>query len=78
MSRGGRNSRVYNERAGMPRPGTVLQDRYEIIRVLGCGAMGRVYLAHHLGLGDLQVAIKELEIHLDPEALELATAEFQR
>jgi len=62
----------------MPKPGTILQERYEIIKVLGCGAMGRVYLAHHLGLGELQVAIKELEIHVDPETLELAAAEFQR
>lgn len=62
----------------MPRPGTILQDRYEIIKVLGCGAMGRVYLAHHLGLGELRVAIKELDIHVDPEGLELAAAEFQR
>ena len=60
------------------KPGTILQDRYEIIRVLGCGAMGRVYLAHHLGLGDLRVAIKELEIHVDPDTLELVAAEFQR
>ncbi len=62
----------------MPKPGTLLQDRYEIVRLLGSGAMGRVYLAHHLGLGELRVAIKELEIHLDPESLELAAAEFQR
>ena len=62
----------------MPKPGTILQDRYEIIKVLGCGAMGRVYLAHHLGLGDLRVAIKELEIHVDAETLELVTSEFQR
>jgi len=62
----------------MPKPGTILQNRYEIIKVLGCGAMGRVYLAHHLGLGDLRVAIKELEIHVDAETLELVTSEFQR
>lgn len=62
----------------MPKPGTILQDRYEIIRVLGAGAMGRVYLAHHLGLGEKRVAIKELEIHVDPETLELVTSEFQR
>ncbi|MBS2039019.1 serine/threonine protein kinase [bacterium] len=62
----------------MPKPGTVLQERYEIIKVLGAGAMGRVYLAHHLGLGEKRVAIKQLEIHVDPETLELVTSEFQR
>lgn len=62
----------------MPKPGTILQERYEIIKILGAGAMGRVYLAHHLGLGDLRVAIKELEIHVDPETLELVASEFQR
>lgn len=62
----------------MPKPGTILQGRYEIIKLLGAGAMGRVYLAHHLGLGDLQVAVKELEIHVDPETLELVATEFQR
>ncbi len=62
----------------MPKPGTILQERYEIIKILGAGAMGRVYLAHHLGLGDLRVAIKELEIHVDPETLDLVASEFQR
>jgi serine/threonine protein kinase len=62
----------------MPKPGTILQDRYEIIKILGAGAMGRVYLAHHLGLGEKRVAIKQLEIHVDPQTLELVTSEFQR
>lgn len=71
-------SRDGHEVQPMPKPGTILQDRYEIVKLLGCGAMGRVYLAHHLGLGELRVAIKELEIHVDPETLELAAIEFQR
>jgi serine/threonine protein kinase len=32
-------------------PGTVLQNRYQIIRLLGQGAMGTTYQARHSGLG---------------------------
>ncbi len=39
--------------------GTVLGDRYRLLRVLGEGGMGTVYLAQHLDLG-AQVAIKML------------------
>ncbi len=58
--------------------GKILSERYEIVRTLGFGGMGRVFLAHHLGLGDKQVAIKQVDIHLDPEGLAIALAEFQR
>ncbi len=39
-------------------PGTVLQNRYRIIRLLGTGGMGAVYLAQSLNLEKL-VAVKE-------------------
>jgi len=39
--------------------GIVLQNRYQIVRQLGAGGMGSVYLARHLGLGGKAVAVKE-------------------
>ncbi|MEZ4386979.1 MAG: serine/threonine-protein kinase [Candidatus Krumholzibacteriia bacterium] len=45
-------------------PGTILSDRYHILRRLGAGAMGEVYLAEDLTL-DQQVALKFLSPALD-------------
>ena len=42
----------------MIKPGTVLQNRYEIIRTIGKGGMGAVYLAQDMRLGNT-VALKE-------------------
>ena len=41
-------------------PGTRIDDRYEIIDILGSGGMGQVYRARRLKLGD-EVAIKVMQ-----------------
>lgn len=49
-------------------PGTVLQHRYEIERLLGGGGMGMVYLAHDQRLSNRSCAIKEMVDHfIDPQ-----------
>ena len=46
--------------------GTVLNGRYEIVRRIGGGGMGAVYLAKDHNLGDAPRAVKEMiESHLD-------------
>ena len=41
-------------------PGTRIDDRYEIIDILGSGGMGQVYRARRIRLGD-EVAIKVMQ-----------------
>ncbi|MBN1815057.1 MAG: hypothetical protein JXA14_24700, partial [Anaerolineae bacterium] len=43
---------------GLLREGSILQDRYQIVRLLGQGGMGAVYLAHDRRL-DHPCAVKE-------------------
>jgi serine/threonine protein kinase len=38
-------------------PGAIIDDKYELLRPLGSGGMGEVWVAHHLGL-DIDVAVK--------------------
>jgi serine/threonine-protein kinase len=60
-------------------PGTVLNSRYEIVRRIGGGGMGAVYLAKDRNLGDAPRAVKEMvEAHLDPTQHEKAIGDFKR
>jgi serine/threonine protein kinase len=60
-------------------PGTVLNARYEIVRRIGGGGMGAVYLAKDRNLGDAPRAVKEMvESHLDPTLHEKAIGDFKR
>src|SRR4029079_15317108 len=59
--------------------GTVLNGRYEIVRRIGGGGMGAVYLAKDRNLGDGPRAVKEMvESHLDPTQHEKAIGDFKR
>jgi tRNA A-37 threonylcarbamoyl transferase component Bud32 len=60
-------------------PGNVLNTRYEIVRRIGGGGMGAVYLAKDRNLGDAPRAVKEMvEAHLDPAQHEKAIGDFKR
>lgn len=60
-------------------PGSVLNARYEIVRRIGGGGMGAVYLAKDRNLGDAPRAVKEMvEAHLDPTMHEKAIGDFKR
>lgn len=60
-------------------PGNVLNVRYEIVRRIGGGGMGAVYLAKDRNLGDAPRAVKEMvEAHLDPTMHEKAIGDFKR
>jgi serine/threonine-protein kinase len=59
--------------------GKVLNGRYEIVRRIGGGGMGAVYLAKDRNLGDAPRAVKEMvEAHLDPMQHEKAIGDFKR
>src|SRR5436190_4575489 len=59
--------------------GKVLNNRYEIVRRIGGGGMGAVYLAKDRNLGEAPRAVKEMiESHIDEAQHEKAVADFKR
>src|SRR5262252_7179688 len=75
-------SRAGGGRRGKPKAlkaGKVLNNRYEVVRRIGGGGMGAVYLAKDRNLGDAPRAVKEMiESHLDDTQHEKAIADFKR
>ena len=61
----------------MPAPGTVLQNRYQIVSLLGQGGMGAVYRAWDARL-NVSVAVKEMtpQPGLDPQTLRQLRQQF--
>ena len=73
-STGGRRPTVKQLEAGV-----LLNGRYEIVRRIGGGGMGAVYLAKDHHLGDAPRAVKEMvESHLDSSQHEKAIGDFKR
>jgi len=68
----GRRAQVRARVAEVLPVGTVLNGRYRVLRVLGTGSFGRVYLSEDVHDGGSLVAVKELL------AMEFPTAEEQR
>lgn len=59
--------------------GKILNNRYEIVRRIGGGGMGAVYLAKDRNLGEASRAVKEMiESHIDDAQHEKAIADFKR
>ncbi|MBK8811238.1 MAG: protein kinase [Acidobacteria bacterium] len=59
--------------------GTLLNNRYEIVRKIGGGGMGAVYLANDRNLGGVLRAVKEMvQSYIESEQQEKAVADFQR
>ncbi len=59
--------------------GTVLNNRYDIVRKIGGGGMGAVYLANDRNLGGVQRAVKEMvQSHIEEEQQEKAVDDFKR
>lgn len=70
------------KRVGKLKPlpeGTILNNRYEIIRKIGGGGMGAVYLASDNNLGGVLRAVKEMvQSHIEEEQQAKAINDFKR
>lgn len=59
--------------------GTILNNRYEIVRKIGGGGMGAVYLANDRNLGGVLRAVKEMvQSYIESEQQDKAIADFKR
>lgn len=69
-------------RSGKLKPlaeGAILNNRYEIVRKIGGGGMGAVYLASDNNLGGVLRAVKEMvQTHIEDEQQEKAINDFKR
>ncbi|HZS48798.1 MAG TPA: protein kinase [Blastocatellia bacterium] len=72
-------SQKKNAPGGQLEPGTLLNHRFLIVRRIGGGGMGSVYLAHDKNLADAPRAVKEmLEMFADAHQREKAIEDFRR
>ncbi|MDX6268932.1 MAG: serine/threonine protein kinase, bacterial, partial [Acidobacteriota bacterium] len=77
-SRSGSTGRLRHQAKQLD-PGTILYGRYEIVRRIGGGGMGAVYLAKDRNLGDQPRAVKEMiQSNIDESQHEKAINDFKR
>lgn len=78
-SRSGRTGGSKRQSNKLLETGTLVGRRYEIVRRIGGGGMGAVYLARDKNLGDAARAVKEMiQAQLDERQHEKAISDFKR